>query len=268
MQGLVSIILPLYNAENLIVETIESVRKQVYQNWELLVVDDCSTDSGSDFVESIVKTDSRIKLFRTPENFGGPAGPRNIGLEHARGEYIAFLDADDLWEPNKLQLQCRLFNSNSRVKLICSRALLIDGVGKPVKHKKYLEKIRLKFCRAKFLPLCNFIATSSVIIRKVDIKNSFFDESPHCIAIEDWKLWIILSKNWKDEDVLFLNQPLIKYRVLASSISSRGSNKINKRRLRLYSDLMKMGVIGKVFGLIGLARILSSATIVYFRAFL
>lgn len=101
---MVSIITPAYNAEKFILETIESVQGQTYQDWELIVVDDCSTDFTNIMVRDYAKGDPRIKLIRAPQN-GGVAKARNIGLDNAKGGYIAFVDSDDLWKPEKLEKQ-------------------------------------------------------------------------------------------------------------------------------------------------------------------
>lgn len=100
----ISIIIPAYNAEDYISETIQSVQAQTYQDWEMIIVDDCSTDYTSVVVSDYIKTDSRIRLIKAPKN-GGVARARNMGLEHAKGDYIAFVDSDDLWRPDKLEKQ-------------------------------------------------------------------------------------------------------------------------------------------------------------------
>lgn len=101
---MVSIITPAFNAENYIGETIESVKAQSYQDWELIIVDDCSTDNTLAIVKGYTDNDSRIKLIKAPQN-GGVAKARNLGIEQAQGDYIAFVDSDDLWKPDKLEKQ-------------------------------------------------------------------------------------------------------------------------------------------------------------------
>ena len=100
-EPLISIVTPMYNAEKLIGETIESVLNQTYQNWEWIVVDNCSTDKSRDLITAI--NDSRIKVISLEKNSGGPAHPRNVGIENAKGEYVALLDADDIWHNEKLE---------------------------------------------------------------------------------------------------------------------------------------------------------------------
>src|SRR5690606_26481082 len=102
--GLVSIVTPLHNGENFVAETIESVLKQTYSYWEMIIVDDCSTDRGPEIVMEYVKNDSRVRFVRNEQNHG-PALTRNTAIREAKGEYIAFLDSDDLWTNDKLEKQ-------------------------------------------------------------------------------------------------------------------------------------------------------------------
>lgn len=103
-QPLVSIITPAHNSAAYISQTIDSVLAQTYQNWELLIVDDCSTDNTVSVIQTYCLQDTRIKLLKLTENLG-PAGSRNYALDLAQGRFIAFLDSDDFWAPTKLSLQ-------------------------------------------------------------------------------------------------------------------------------------------------------------------
>ena len=103
-QELVSIIVPVYNAEKFLNDTISTVQNQTYSNWELLFIDDKSKDDSVKIIEAAIKKDKRIKLYKQAKN-GGAALARNRGIEEAAGKYICFLDADDLWKPEKLQKQ-------------------------------------------------------------------------------------------------------------------------------------------------------------------
>ncbi len=102
---MVSIITPCYNAERTIGQTIQSVIKQTYNDWEMLIVDDCSSDNSAEIVRQYSVRDSRIRYLKTKNPSGSPSLPRNIGIDNATGEYVAFLDSDDLWYPDKLQAQ-------------------------------------------------------------------------------------------------------------------------------------------------------------------
>lgn len=112
MNSIVSIITPCYNASSYISFTIESALKQTYPNWELIIVDDCSTDNSSDIIKQFISGDTRIKYFKTDNPSGSPVLPRNIGIEKATGRYIAFLDSDDIWLPTKLEEQLKLFKDD------------------------------------------------------------------------------------------------------------------------------------------------------------
>lgn len=109
---LVSIITPTYNSSKFINETVQSVRNQTYQNFEHIIVDDCSSDNTWMILEDLEKEDSRIKLLRMDKN-SGAALARNQAIQLAKGKYIAFLDSDDLWEPRKLELQVQFMHNNN-----------------------------------------------------------------------------------------------------------------------------------------------------------
>ena len=106
MSDLVSIITPSYNSAEFIEHTIESVLSQSYENWEMFIIDDASMDASIDLVASYAEKDPRVKVLKLEKN-NGVAAARNIGIEAAKGKYIAFLDSDDLWLPTKLEQQVR-----------------------------------------------------------------------------------------------------------------------------------------------------------------
>lgn len=111
----VSIIMPCHNGERYISDAIKSVISQTYQDWELLIIDDNSTDNSVSVIESFTKKDVRIKLFHTEKSTGFPATPRNIGIKQAQGRYISFLDCDDVWLPTKLEKQIPLLNGKNAI---------------------------------------------------------------------------------------------------------------------------------------------------------
>ena len=112
MSELVSIIIPTYNTEKFIELTIQSVQNQTYHNWEMILVDDASTDKTVNIISEFAKADNRIKLFQLPNNSGNGFA-RNVALEKATGKYIAYLDADDLWFPMKLEKQIQFLKENN-----------------------------------------------------------------------------------------------------------------------------------------------------------
>lgn len=110
-QDLVSIIMPTYKCGRFIEESIKSVQAQTYQNWELIIVDDCSDDGTSENVMRLKEQDERICLYNNAKN-SGAAVTRNVALQHAKGRWVAFLDSDDLWEPTKLENQIKFMEEN------------------------------------------------------------------------------------------------------------------------------------------------------------
>ena len=111
MNSLVSIIVPCYNSSKFICECIDSVLDQSYSNWEMLIVDDCSTDNSRDLILKYSKNNKKIKTFFLEQNVG-PAEARNIAISNSKGKYIAFLDSDDVWRNNKLERQIHFMNNN------------------------------------------------------------------------------------------------------------------------------------------------------------
>ena len=110
-ENLVSIVVPVYNSEKFLKETIKTVTEQTYKNWELILVNDCSTDNSKSTIEKYAKEDNRIKVINLKEN-SGAAIARNTGIEQAKGKYLAFLDADDLWNKEKLKKQIKFLEAN------------------------------------------------------------------------------------------------------------------------------------------------------------
>jgi len=110
--NLISIITPSYKSEKFITETIESVLTQYYHNWEMIIVDDFSSDNSNIIIEKYCKQDHRIRLIKLEKN-SGPAVARNKAIKEAKGRYIAFLDADDLWYPQKLEKQIQFMSDNN-----------------------------------------------------------------------------------------------------------------------------------------------------------
>lgn len=131
MNSLVSIITPSFNSSVYIVETIESVQKQTYTEWEMLITDDGSTDNTVDIISSYASDDRRIKLFQFEKNSGsGPA--RNKSIQEAKGKYLAFLDSDDIWVHNKLETQVKMMEENNIVFSHSSYGY-IDDVGSEIR---------------------------------------------------------------------------------------------------------------------------------------
>lgn len=212
--GLVSIITPSYNAEKLIGRTIESVLAQSFQDWELLVIDDCSKDATRDVVAAYAAQDSRIRLIALEKNNGAPAAPRNIGVREARGHWIAFLDADDIWHPQKLTMQLEAAETKSAV-FICSQMKDFwdeSELAFPAVTAASFEAVTFARQRLK-----GRIPTSSVLVTRELMLAFPFNEDIRYKAVEDYHCWLRILEsgivNWK------VQYPLLNYRRIAGQIS-------------------------------------------------
>jgi glycosyltransferase involved in cell wall biosynthesis len=194
----VSVIIPTYNRLPMLTEAIHSVLKQDFEDFELIVVDDGSTDGT---IEEIRKFGGRVRLLQHPENRGVSAA-RNKGFLHAKGKYIAFLDSDDLWVKGKLKIQVTFLDDNPHYPLCYTDEIWIrrgKRVNPMVKHAKYSGWIF-----EKCLPLC-IISPSSAMMRKTLFsKVGLFDEAlPVC---EDYDFWLRISARFP---IFFINRKLI-----------------------------------------------------------
>lgn len=212
MTSKISVIIPTYNRADLLPRTIDSVINQTYKDWELIIVDDKSTDNTRSVIQEYIKKDNRIKGIFLEKNSGGPAHPRNIGIENAKGEYIAFLDSDDEWLPNKLEKQVDLFNKSEIQNLgfVGCNIFCVDGDNKLVLKMQYKGDI------FENLFLGNFIFCGSNVLVKKDLidKHSLrFDEK--LSYLEDWDMWLQITKNNYRFD--FVQDPLLIYHLHSNS---------------------------------------------------
>lgn len=207
MQQLISVIVPVYNAQDYIADTIDSVLQQTYTNWELLLVDDCSTDNSASIIREYMDKDQRIKYFRVAKKFGGPAGPRNMGIRESAGTYLAFLDADDVWLNNKLERQYQVVTAEN-VDMVSTNIFFFGE-----KMKTWSPQLPASPTLEDML-LHNKICTSSVLVRKTP--DIVFEEEERLISVEDYYLW--LSLFFKGYKVRIITDSLVKYRVTANSL--------------------------------------------------
>ncbi len=207
MSELVSIITPLYNSEKYIPQTIESVLSQTYQNWEMIIIDDCSNDNSVDIIEEYCKKDNRIKLLRSKKN-NGPAIARNIGIEQAKGIYIAFLDSDDLWYKQKLEKQIRFMKENKLV-VTCSSYDVINKDGKIIN-----TRIVKQFFSYQDMLKTNHIGNLTGIYNCKKIGKIFMQNVGH----EDYIFWLQVMH--KANSTRAIVEPLAAYRLLNKSISA------------------------------------------------
>ncbi|GAB4468432.1 MAG: glycosyltransferase family 2 protein [Burkholderiaceae bacterium] len=230
IDSLVSIVTPAYRAARFIGETIRSVQVQTYREFEMLVVDDCSPDETAAIVQRFAASDPRIRLLRQQTN-GGPAAARNRALAEARGRWIAFLDSDDTWLPQKLEKQLAFHRAQqAKISYTEFRRVDADGshVGRLITVRDWLDYGRL---------LCNTgIATSTVIVdRKLtgpfSMKKTYYD---------DYACWLELLRG--GGRAVGLHEDLMRYRVLGGSVS-RNKLKSARHVWRTYREVERLGLL-------------------------
>jgi teichuronic acid biosynthesis glycosyltransferase TuaG len=207
MNEMVSVIIPTWNREKTLKNAISSILSQTYQNFEILICDDSSSDGSFDIVENLKKSDYRIKWVPSPSksNSGLPAIPRNRGIKLAKGDWIAFLDSDDTWHPEKLERQIDYLERNN-LRICSSNANIF-------KNNKKIDKLVVDFPRNLILfeDLClnNFVICSSVVLKKKVLdKIGGFDEGKTFKAVEDYLLWLKIAVS---HEIGFLNEALVNY---------------------------------------------------------
>lgn len=223
--GMVSVIVPLYNSEQFIADTLRSISFQTYSDIEVIIVDDASTDASCEIVRQFIKEDSRFKLVLVENNTGGPAGPRNIGLSYASGQYVAFMDSDDIWHPSKLEIQL-FYMLNNGVEFISTR--MQDFVDSATLVYPIFNSINVQYVRFNKLLKKDIIPTSSVLIKRSIIEGMSFNENPDFVAVEDYDLWLKIHERLPEMKSIKILAPLMYYRVSSGSISSSKVKMIKK----------------------------------------
>jgi glycosyltransferase involved in cell wall biosynthesis len=230
----VSIITPLYNSEEFISETIESVLSQSYNNWEMIIVDDCSTDNGVNIVKKYQKECEKIKLIRLDNN-SGAAVARNVAIKKAKGRFIAFLDSDDYWHPEKLKKQIS-FMSNNNYAFTFSYYQNVD-----INNKKG------KIITAPEIVTYNTLLDSGVIgclTAIYDIKKLGKIYMPLIRKRQDYALWLKILK--RDIKAHCLDEVLAYYRKGNVSISS---NKLSaaKYQWKIYREIEELSLLKSIY---------------------
>lgn len=208
----VSVIIPTYNRSHLISDAIDSVLSQSFRDFEILVIDDGSTDNTGEFLK---KFSGDITYINTKHS-GLPAVARNVGIKHARGTYIAFLDSDDIWLPEKLEKEVAVLKNNPDMGLVCSNAYIMKS-NEDRKNELYLKSKQIK--NGKVLAELlkdNFIINSSVLVRRSAIDQAdVFSENPEIRALEDYDLWLRISL---ETNIYYIPDALLRYRDHGGSI--------------------------------------------------
>lgn len=215
--GLVSIIMAAYNAEKTIELAIESVLNQTYSNFELLVINDCSKDGTAKLVEDFSAKDNRVRLISNEKN-SGVSFTRKHGLEEANGSWIAILDSDDAWAPEKLEKQIELQN-RTNADLLFTGSAFMDSEGRPIDW--YLHAPAEETYRQ--LLKQNVLSNSSALVRKeLYAKHYAVGDGMH----EDFAIWLSILKDGKK--AYGVDEPLLIYRIAKSS---KSGNKIKAAKM-------------------------------------
>ena len=229
MKDLVSIIMPSYNTGKFIAESIDCVLAQTYENWELIIVDDCSTDDTDAIVAGY--TDARIRYLKNEKN-SGAAVSRNRALREAKGRWIAFLDSDDLWSPEKLEKQIAFMEEN-KYGFSYTNYSLIDEASKPmgvfVTGPRRITKTGMyNYCWVGCLTVM-YDAEKVGLIQIEDIKKN-----------NDYAMWL---KVIRKTDCYLLNEELGKYRKRGGSISNHSYKALIKWHYKLFREAEKRSAV-------------------------
>lgn len=238
INGLVSIITPTYNCGKYIAETIESVQAQTYQNWEMIIVDDCSTDNTKEIVRQYRVCDSRIKYYRFKNNLGAAAA-RTVSMKLANGQYMAFCDSDDLWVPNKLEKQIEFMNKNGY-------AFTCTAYEKINEKSESIGKVRKTIVKCDYdRLLLDCPVGNSTVMYDVSKMGKF--KVPNIKKRNDDALWLKMLK--KEKYIWGMPDVLMKYRIRSRSISS---NKISliKYHWILYRSIEHLSVPKSIFHIV------------------
>ena len=236
---IVSIITPLYNGEKFIRQTIESVLAQTYPYWEMLIVDDGSRDNGANIVREYTIRDERILLYHQTNQ--GSASARNTAINKATGRYIAFLDADDLWDANFLEEQLH-FISEHRAAISCASCRRIDENNQEIlqpfivpTHITYKDMLR-----SCYLPCL------STILDREQLENIAFNTKLHSLR-DDYVLWLSLMKQ---TGCAYGNTKVLTSYRLTSTAATANKWKVIKPQFLVYYRIEKLGLIRSIYYLI------------------
>ena len=230
----VSVITPIYNSEEFLQETIQSVLDQTYTKWELILINDCSTDNSLYIAERAAQKDNRIRVIKLDHN-SGPAIARNTGIEKAKGKYIAFLDSDDMWLPNKLEKQISFMEEN-HIPFTYTSYEKIDEDGSSRGIISVPEKVTYKE-----LLNTNVIGCLTAIYNIEQLGKVYM---PNIRKGQDYGLWLKILK--KGITAYGINEPLARYRVRKNSVSS---NKLRAARYQwiIYRQVEKLGYLRSIY---------------------
>ena len=239
MKNLISIVVPVYNASRFLDETIKTVREQTIDNWELIFVDDCSTDNSDEIIKQYMKIDKKIKYFKQDQN-GGPALARNRGIDEAKGNFLCFLDADDMWDKDKLEKQLNfMLEKEVAFSYTSYEFATFDGIptGKKVKAKEILTYKEV---------LKNNIISTITVMFNLNLIDKELIKMPNLKYVEDTATWFKILRNGFKAYGL---SDVYSYYRRTSNTESSNKFKTQKRLWNLYRKEEKMGFFKSLYTL-------------------
>lgn len=234
---MVSIVVPVFNGQRYIASTLQSIFAQSYKNFEVIVVDNNSTDNTLSILAE-QSNQFQLNVLSTLENSGGPALPRNIGIESAKGSLICLLDSDDQMEPDKLRLQVEVFKQHPEATLCHTNASVIDEAGETIQasYNNWIKRLLLRSFHPSFLVrLFNPININTVMFRRDALPGKFPVDEDYG-GVEDWLFW--LEQVNRNHGCFYLVAALTKYRFHKNSLSSRLGTKQLRRGLTGYRQIV------------------------------
>ena len=241
IEGLVSIIMPSYNAARFIGESINSVLLQTYSNWELLIVDDCSKDNSVEVVRKFANIDKRVVLFSLEKNVGAAAA-RNVAIEHAQGQYIAFLDSDDVWDEYKLEKQLAFMKQYSYA-FTFSNYYVMEENGKKTEN---IVKVPSSLSYHQYLR--NTIIGCLTVI--IDRQQTGDFKMPLIKSSHDMALWLLIMK--RGFKAYGLKDVLAGYRLVSTSNTAK-KWKAAKDVWKVYREIEGLSVLYAAYCFCGYA---------------
>ena len=236
---LVSIITPSFNSDKFITETIQSVQNQTHKNWEMIIVDDCSTDDTVSIIEQFVINDNRIRFFQLEKNSGAGIA-RELALSKATGDYISFLDADDLWKPLKLEKQLQFLKEN-KTPFTFSFYDCIDEEGKALNKRVEAPK-NLSYRQLFF---CNYVGNLTGIYDVNYFGKIAISSTRKC---QDWMVWLTILK--KIRNAKSVPESLAFYRIRNNSLSASKVDLL-KHNFLVYRMFHGFNYVSSMFIMVG-----------------
>lgn len=230
LEDLVSIIMPAFNSGDFIGITLNSVIAQTYQNWEVIVIDDCSTDNTAEVVKTYMLKEPRIRYYRLDLN-SGAAIARNKAVDLARGKYMAFLDSDDVWFPEKLSKQINFMKQNN-YNFTCTNYTKIDEKG------NYLNRTIKAKSKSDYDGVLMTCPGNSTVIYDAEKLGKF--KIPDIKKRNDYVMWLQVIK--KEKYLYGLEEPLGSHRIRTGAISSKKSSLISYH-WKVYREIEQLSIV-------------------------